>query len=150
MNLSGLKPPKGQKKVARRIGRGMGTGRGKTSGRGQKGQKSVSGYHLMRGFEGGQMPLHRRLPKRGFTNIFRKEFAIINVGALEKLAGDTFDPQSLVAAKVVKKLGAGLKVLGTGELKRKITVRAHQFSESAAAKITAAGGVAEVIETGKK
>lgn len=150
MNLSGLKPPKGQKKVARRIGRGMGTGRGKTSGRGQKGQKSVSGYRLMRGFEGGQMPLHRRLPKRGFTNIFRKEFAIINVGALEKLAGDTFDPKSLVAAGVVKKLGAGLKVLGTGELKRKITVRAHQFSESAAAKITAAGGVAEVIETGKK
>ncbi len=150
MNLSGLKPPKGQKKVARRIGRGMGTGRGKTSGRGQKGQKSVSGFRQMRGFEGGQMPLHRRLPKRGFTNIFRKECAIINVGVLEKLSGDTFDPQSLVSAGVVKKLGAGLKVLGTGELTRKITVRAHQFSESAAAKIKAAGGVAEVIETGKQ
>jgi large subunit ribosomal protein L15 len=150
MNLSGLKPPKGQKKVARRIGRGMGTGRGKTSGRGQKGQKSVSGFRQMRGFEGGQMPLHRRLPKRGFTNIFRKECAIVNVGVLEKLAGDTFDPQSLMAAGVVKKLGAGLKVLGTGELKRKITVRAHQFSEAATAKIQAAGGVAEVIETGKK
>jgi large subunit ribosomal protein L15 len=150
MNLSGLKPPKGQKKVARRLGRGMGTGRGKTSGRGQKGQKSISGFSQMRGFEGGQMPLHRRLPKRGFTNIFRKEFAIVNVGVLEKLSGDTFDPQSLMAAGVVKKLGAGLKVLATGELKRKITVRAHHFSEAAAAKIQAAGGVAEVIETGKK
>ena len=150
MNLSGLKPPKGQKKVARRIGRGMGTGRGKTSGRGQKGQKSISGYSQMRGFEGGQMPLHRRLPKRGFTNIFRKEFAVVNVGGLEKLEGDTFDPQILIAAGVVKKLGAGLKVLATGDLKRKITVRAHKFSEAAVAKIQAAGGVAEVIETGKK
>jgi large subunit ribosomal protein L15 len=150
MNLSGLKPPKGQKKVARRIGRGMGTGRGKTSGRGQKGQKSISGYSQMRGFEGGQMPLHRRLPKRGFTNIFRKEFAVVNVGGLEKLEGDTFDPQILMAAGVVKKLGAGLKVLATGDLKRKITVRAHKFSEAAVAKIQAAGGVAEVIETGKK
>jgi large subunit ribosomal protein L15 len=150
MNLSGLKPPKGQKKVARRIGRGMGTGRGKTSGRGQKGQKSISGYSQMRGFEGGQMPLHRRLPKRGFTNIFRKEFAVVNVGGLEKLEGDTFDPQILMAAGVVKKLGAGLKVLAMGELKRKITVRAHKFSEAATAKIQAAGGVAEVIETGKK
>jgi large subunit ribosomal protein L15 len=150
MNLSGLKPPKGQKKVARRIGRGMGTGRGKTSGRGQKGQKSISGYSQMRGFEGGQMPLHRRLPKRGFTNIFRKEFAVVNVGGLEKLEGDLFDPQILIAAGVVKKLGAGLKVLATGDLKRKITVRAHKFSEAAVAKIQAAGGVAEVIETGKK
>ena len=150
MNLSGLKPPKGQKKVARRIGRGMGTGRGKTSGRGQKGQKSISGYSQMRGFEGGQMPLHRRLPKRGFTNIFRKEFAVVNVGGLEKLEGDTFDPQILMAAGVVKKLGAGLKVLATGDLKRKITVRAHKFSEAAVVKIQAAGGVAEVIETGKK
>ena len=150
MNLSGLKPPKGQKKVARRIGRGMGTGRGKTSGRGQKGQKSISGYSQMRGFEGGQMPLHRRLPKRGFTNIFRKEFAVVNVGGLEKLEGDTFDPQILIAAGVVKKLGAGLKVLATGDLKRKITVRAHKFSEAAVAKIQAAGGVAEVIEAGKK
>jgi large subunit ribosomal protein L15 len=104
----------------------------------------------MRGFEGGQMPLHRRLPKRGFTNIFRKEFAVVNVGGLEKLEGDTFDPQILMAAGVVKKLGAGLKVLATGDLKRKITVRAHKFSEAAVAKIQAAGGVAEVIETGKK
>ena len=90
MNLSGLKPPAGQKKTQRRIGRGMGSGRGKTSGRGQKGQKSITGYSQMRGFEGGQMPLHRRLPKRGFTNIFRKEFAIVNVGRLENLEGDTF------------------------------------------------------------
>ena len=150
MDLSTLKPPKGAHHKNKRVGRGVGSGHGKTSTRGHKGQYARSGSKRRYSREGGQMPLHRRLPKRGFTNIFRKEFAIINVGALEKLAGDTFDPQSLTAAGVVKKLGAGLKVLGTGELKRKITVRAHQFSESAAAKITAAGGVAEVIETGKK
>ena len=90
MNLSNLKPPKGQKHKKQRLGQGMGTGRGKYSGRGAKGAKSVSGYSRMRGFEGGQMPLHRRLPKRGFTNIFRKEFAIVNVGKLEALEGDTF------------------------------------------------------------
>ena len=150
MNLSGLKPPKGQKKTSRRIGRGMGTGRGKTSGRGQKGQRSVSGFSQMRGFEGGQMPLHRRLPKRGFTNIFRKEYAIINIGVLDKLTGEAFDPRSLVASGAVKKLGDGLKVLGGGELKRKISVRAHLFSKSAVEKIQAAGGAAEVIEAGAK
>src|SRR5574341_1738555 len=96
MNLSGLKPPAGQKHAKRRSGRGMGTGRGKTAGRGQKGQKSVSGYRLMRGFEGGQMPLHRRLPKRGFTNIFRKQYAIVNVGRLEQLEGEEFTPQRLI------------------------------------------------------
>jgi large subunit ribosomal protein L15 len=97
----------------------MGTGRGKFSGRGAKGAKSISGYSRMRGFEGGQMPLHRRLPKRGFTNIFKKEYAIVNVSSLEKLEGDTFDVQSLLKLGVVRKLRKdGLKVLGSGELKR--------------------------------
>ena len=148
MNLSQLRPPKGQKQKNQRVGQGMGTGRGKFSGRGAKGAKSVSGYSRMRGFEGGQMPLHRRLPKRGFTNIFRKEYAIVNVSALEALAGDSFDPQSLLALGVVRKLKDGLKVLGSGDLKRKITIRAHIFSKSALDKIQAAGGAAEVIAAG--
>jgi large subunit ribosomal protein L15 len=147
MNLNEIKPPKGQVKVQRRVGRGMGSGRSKYSGRGAKGAKSISGYSKMRGFEGGQMPLHRRLPKRGFSNaIFQKNLAIINIGTLEKLEGDTFTPASLKAAGVVKKLGDGLKVLGVGELTRKITVEAHEFSKSAAEKIAAAGGTAKVIE----
>jgi len=145
MNLSNLKPPAGQKHAKRRVGRGMGSGRGKTSGRGSKGQHSVSGVSLLRGFEGGQMPLHRRLPKRGFTNIFRVEYAIVNVGRLEKLAGDAFDPDRLVELGVIKKLGAGLKILGGGELKRKVQVTAHLFSKSAAEKIQAAGGSVVVI-----
>jgi len=145
MNLSNLKPPKGQKQKKQRIGQGMGTGRGKYSGRGAKGARSISGYSKMRGFEGGQMPLHRRLPKRGFTNIFRKEYAIINVGRLAQLEGDTFDPQRLVELGVIKQLGDGLKVLGSGELARKITVQAHQFSKSALEKIQKAGGTGQVI-----
>ncbi len=145
MNLSQLKPPPGQKQKKQRIGQGMGTGRGKYSGRGAKGAKSVSGYSRMRGFEGGQMPLHRRLPKRGFTNIFRKEFAIVNVGALEALEGDVFSPESLMEAGVIHKLKDGLKILGSGELKRKLTVRANLFTKSALEKIQAAGGTAEVI-----
>ena len=145
MNLSNLKPPPGQKHKKQRIGQGMGTGRGKFSGRGAKGAKSISGYSMMRGFEGGQMPLHRRLPKRGFTNIFRKEYAIVNLGRLEELEGDTFTPDSLMELGVVKKLERGLEVLGTGELTRKITVQAHVFSKSALEKIQKAGGTGEVI-----
>ncbi len=146
MDLSSLKPPKGQVKQQRRVGRGMGSGRGKYSGRGAKGQKSISGYGHMRGFEGGQMPLHRRLPKRGFSNEpFRKHFAVINVGRLDKLEGDTFTPESLAAAGVIKKLGDGLKVLGHGELTRKISVTAHLFSESALKKIQALGGTATAL-----
>jgi large subunit ribosomal protein L15 len=145
MNLSQLKPPAGQKHKKQRVGQGMGTGRGKYSGRGAKGAKSISGYSRMRGFEGGQMPLHRRLPKRGFNNIFRKEYAIVNVGALEALEGESFDPQSLLDLGVIRKLKDGLKVLGSGELKRKISVKAHLFSKSALEKIQAAGGAAEVI-----
>ena len=148
MNLSNLKPPKGQKQKKQRIGQGMGSGRGKYSGRGAKGARSISGYSMMRGFEGGQMPLHRRLPKRGFTNIFRKEYAIINIGRLEKLEGDSFGPGRLLELGAVKKLGAGIKVLGSGELTRKISVRAHLFSKSALEKIQKAGGTGEVIEAG--
>ena len=146
MNLSQLKPPPGQKHKKRRLGQGMGTGRGKFSGRGAKGAKSISGYSRMRGFEGGQMPLHRRLPKRGFTNIFKKEYAIVNVSSLEKLEGSSFDAESLLKLGVIRKLKQhGLKVLGSGELKRQITIKANIFSKSALEKIQAAGGTAEVI-----
>jgi large subunit ribosomal protein L15 len=145
MNLSQLRPPPGQKHKNQRIGQGMGSGRGKFSGRGAKGAKSVSGYSRMRGFEGGQMPLHRRLPKRGFTNIFRKEYAIVNLGKLETLEGASFDPGKLLELGVIKKLNHGLKILGFGDLKKKITVKAHVFSKSALEKIKAVGGTAEVI-----
>jgi large subunit ribosomal protein L15 len=145
MNLSNLRPPRGQKQKKQRIGQGMGTGRGKYSGRGAKGARSVTGYSIMRGFEGGQMPLHRRLPKRGFTNIFRKEYAIVNVGRLEQLEGNSFDPGKLLELGVIKKLGTGLKVLGSGDLTRKIAVQAHVFSKSALEKIQKAGGTGKVI-----
>jgi large subunit ribosomal protein L15 len=146
MNLSDLRPPKGQKQKKQRIGQGMGTGRGKYSGRGAKGARSISGYSIMRGFEGGQMPLHRRLPKRGFTNIFKKEYAIVNIGRLEELEGEAFDPARLLELGVIKKLGAGLKVLGSGDITRKIEVKAHVFSKSALEKIQKAGGTGDVIE----
>ena len=145
MNLSDLRPPKGQKQKKQRIGQGMGSGRGKYSGRGAKGARSISGYSIMRGFEGGQMPLHRRLPKRGFTNIFKKEYAIVNVGRLEQLEGSAFDPGRLLELGVIKKLGAGLKVLGSGDITRKLDVRAHVFSKSALEKIQKAGGSGTVI-----
>ncbi len=148
MNLSSLKPPAGQKKARKRVGRGMGSGHGKTSTRGQKGQHSISGFSQKRGFEGGQMPLHRRLPKRGFTNIFKKQYAIVNLGRLEKLDGDTFTLDRLVELGVIKKTLDGLKVLGTGQLTRKITVEAHQFSKSAVEKIQKAGGTAQTIGAG--
>jgi large subunit ribosomal protein L15 len=146
MNLSNLKPPKGQKHSKKRVGFGMGSGLGKFSGRGAKGARSISGYSIMRGFEGGQMPLHRRLPKRGFSNAdFKTEYAVINLGKLDKLPGDTFTVESLMASGIVKKLEDGLKVLATGELTRAIKVTAHHFSEAAKQKIEAAGGSVEVI-----
>ena len=145
MNLSDLKPPAGQKHARKRIGRGMGSGHGKTATRGSKGQHAGTGFSQKRGFEGGQMPLHRRLPKRGFTNIFKKQYAIVNLGRLEKLEGDSFDADRLVELGVIKKVGDGLKILGTGQLTRKITVAAHQFSKSALEKIQSAGGTAQVI-----
>src|ERR1700722_16443093 len=116
MNLSSLKPPAGQKHRKKRVGRGMGSGRGKTSTRGHKGARSISGYSIMRGFEGGQMPLHRRLPKRGFTNIFKKKFALVNLADLNELEGDSFSADSLLKAGVIRKLHDGLKVLGNGEI----------------------------------
>jgi large subunit ribosomal protein L15 len=145
MNLSGLRPPAGQKKGRKRIGRGMGSGHGKTATRGSKGQHAGTGFSQKRGFEGGQMPLHRRLPKRGFTNIFKKQFAIVNLGRLDKLPGDAFTLDILQEMGVVKKPGNGLKILGTGQLTRGITVEANQFSKSAVAKIEKAGGKAHVI-----
>ena len=148
MNLSRLKPPAGQTHAKKRVGRGMGSGHGKTSARGHKGQHAGTGFGQKRGFEGGQMPLHRRLPKRGFTNIFKKEYAIVNVGTLDNLAGDTFSPDSLIVLGIVKKLGDGLKILGSGELTRPIRVEAHMFSKSAMEKIAARGGVAETIGGG--
>jgi large subunit ribosomal protein L15 len=150
MNLSSLKPPAGQTKPRKRIGRGMGSGHGKTATRGSKGQRAGTGFGQKRGFEGGQMPLHRRLPKRGFTNIFKKEFAIVNLVQLEKAEGDTFTVESLQQLGLVKKLGEGLKVLGTGTLTKKITVEAHHFSKSALDKIQKAGGTAQVIEAAAK
>jgi large subunit ribosomal protein L15 len=145
MNLSDIRPPKGQTHAKKRVGRGMGSGHGKTSARGHKGQHAGTGFSQKRGFEGGQMPLHRRLPKRGFTNIFKKQFAIVNLRHLEKLEGDTFTVDSLLASGVIHKVRDGLKVLGTGQLTRSITVEAHQFSKSAVEKIQKAGGTARVI-----
>ena len=145
MNLSGLKPPSGQKKERKRVGRGMGSGHGKTSTRGSKGQRAGTGFSQKRGFEGGQMPLHRRLPKRGFTNIFKKQFAIVNLGRLEKLESETFTVDSMLAAGIINKVYDGVKVLGTGVLTRKITVEAHHFSKSALEKIQQAGGTAQMI-----
>src|SRR5690349_23580583 len=131
MNLSNIRAPKKANSNKKRVGRGMGSGMGKTSTRGHKGQRSRSGSRMMRGFEGGQMPVHRRLPKRGFTNIFKTQYAIVNLGRLEKLDGDTFSPDRLKELGVIRKPGDGLKVLGSGQLTRKITVEAHQFSKSA-------------------
>lgn len=145
MDLSSLKPPAGQTKPRKRVGRGMGSGHGKTSTRGTKGQSSISGFSQKRGFEGGQMPLHRRLPKRGFTNIFRTEYAVLNVSRLNDLEGSEFTPESLVAAGVIKNLRDGLKILGSGDLTRAVSVTAHAFTEQAARKIAAAGGSVNAI-----
>lgn len=146
MNLSDLRPPDGSRHKRKRVGRGPGSGHGKTAGRGEKGQRSRSGYKGKRAFEGGQMPLVRRVPKRGFHNIFRKEYAIVNLDRLNELEGAEFTPEGLLEARVVRKLQAGLKVLGDGEIGRAVTVRAHRFTASAKQKIEAAGGQAIVIE----
>jgi large subunit ribosomal protein L15 len=146
MKQSNLTPSPGSRKDRKRVGRGPGSGTGKTSGRGEKGQKSRSGYSAKRGFEGGQMPLHRRVPKRGFTNIFRVEFRTVNVDRLNDLAAGTIvTPESLQLAGLVKRGKQGIKVLGNGDLKVALTVQAHKFTASATKKIEAAGGKAEVI-----
>ena len=144
MNLSNLRAPKKANSNKKRVGRGMGSGMGKTSTRGHKGQRSRSGSRMMRGFEGGQMPLHRRLPKRGFTNIFRTEYTILNIDRLAGLGESDVTFDTLVKAGLAKD-GDLVKVLGDGELKKKINVQAHKFSKSAQEKITKAGGKAEVI-----
>ena len=147
MNLSSLHPPKGQKHPRKRIGRGMGSGHGKTATRGSKGQRAGTGFSQKRGFEGGQMPLHRRMPKRGFTNIFKKHYALVSLERLEKLEGDAFTPERLLEMGTIKRVLDGVKVLGGGTLTRPITVTAHKFSKSAAEKIAAAGGKVEVVGT---
>ncbi|MFQ5896284.1 MAG: 50S ribosomal protein L15 [Nitrospinota bacterium] len=145
MRLGALKPPRGAKSKARRVGRGHGSGRGETSGRGTKGQRARSGSTRRPGFEGGQMPLQRRLPKRGFTNIFRKEYVIVNLRDLARFEpGSQVTELTLRERGLVRRRGAGLKVLGEGELAHPLHVVAARFSASAKRKIEAAGGVAEV------
>ena len=144
MNLSNIRAPKKATANKKRVGRGMGSGMGKTSTRGHKGQRSRSGSRMMRGFEGGQMPLHRRMPKRGFTNIFRQEFNIVNLEKLAALGETTITPDVLRKAGVIKSKNK-LKVLGDGELTVALTVHAHKFSKSAQEKITKAGGKFEVL-----
>ncbi|MGB9867167.1 MAG: 50S ribosomal protein L15 [Bacillota bacterium] len=146
MRLHDLRPNPGAKKEARRLGMGLGSGWGKTAGRGHKGQKARSGGGKGPGFEGGQMPLARRIPKRGFVNIFKKEWAVVNVGDLNVFEdGTEVTPQLLEELGMVKGRYDGIRVLGDGELKRRLVVKAHRFSSSATAKIEAAGGKAEVI-----
>ena len=146
MELSNLKPKKGARHAKKRVGRGPGSGHGKTSSRGEKGQKSRSGYSSMLGFEGGQMPLHRRLPKRGFTNIFKKEYATVNVSELDRFDdGATVDEAALREARLVKGRNDGIKILGDGKLSKKLTVVATKFSASARKQIEAAGGTCQEI-----
>jgi len=144
MNLSNVHAPAKSTEKRKRVGRGMGSGMGKTSTRGHKGQRSRSGSRMLRGFEGGQMPLHRRLPKRGFTNLFRTDYTIVSLERLTALGESTITPDLLRRAGVIK--GASrVKILGDGELKGAITVQAHKFSKSAQEKITKAGGKFEVM-----
>ena len=147
MKLHDLKPAEGARKRNFRVGRGTGSGNGKTAGRGEKGQKSRSGYSSKRGFEGGQMPLHRRIPKRGFHNLFRQEYRTVNVDRLNAFeAGSVLTPEALEMSGVLRKGKDPIKILGNGELKVALTVRAHRFTASAARKIEAAGGKAEALE----
>jgi large subunit ribosomal protein L15 len=145
MNLSNIHAPKKATTKRKRVGRGMGSGMGKTSTRGHKGQRSRTGSRMIRGFEGGQMPLHRRMPKRGFTNIFRKEYNIVSLERLVELGETTINPEVLRKAGVIKTKHP-VKILGDGELKVAITVSAHKFSKSAQEKITKAGGKVEVLQ----
>jgi large subunit ribosomal protein L15 len=145
MNLSNIRAPKKASEGKKRVGRGMGSGMGKTSTRGHKGQRSRSGSRMMRGFEGGQMPLHRRMPKRGFTNIFRKEYCIVNLEKLAALGETTITPELLRRTGVVRTKHP-IKVLGDGELSVALTIQAHKFSKSAQEKIIKAGGKFEVLQ----
>jgi large subunit ribosomal protein L15 len=144
MNLSNIHAPKKATENRKRVGRGMGSGMGKTSTRGHKGQRSRSGSRMIRGFEGGQMPLHRRMPKRGFTNVFRKEYAIVSLERLAALGESTITPEVLRKAGIIK-TKLPVKILGDGELNAALSVSAHKFSKSAQEKITKAGGKVEVL-----
>lgn len=146
MKLHTLKPAEGSRKGRKRVGRGHGSGHGKTSGRGHKGQNARSGGGVRPGFEGGQNPIYRRLPKRGFKNPNRKVYAIVNLKTLDQFAeGTEVTPELLLEKGVVKNLKDGLKILGDGELSKRLTVKAHKFSQTAEEKITAVGGATEVI-----
>jgi large subunit ribosomal protein L15 len=147
MSLNNLRPPKGAKHARKRVGRGPGSGHGKTASRGNKGAKSRSGFRFKRGFEGGQMPLHRRVPKRGFHNPFRVEYAVVNLDTLGEVfdAGTAVTPEVLRERGIVKDAKAKVKVLGRGEIKKALSVTAHKFSGAAAEKIAAAGGSTEVL-----
>lgn len=146
MKLHELSPAPGSRKVRNRVGRGIATGNGKTSGRGHKGQNSRSGGGVRPGFEGGQNPLYRRLPKRGFTNFTRKEYAVVNLDRLNDFAeGTEVTPETLISSGIVKNSLDGIKILGNGDLKVKLTVKANKFSKTAVEKIEAAGGKTEVI-----
>lgn len=147
MDLSNLKPSEGSKHSKKRIGRGHGTGQGTQAGRGHKGAQSRSGFKFKRGFEGGQMPLHRRIPKRGFHNPFRTEYAVVNLDLLGERfeAGTTVTPELLAEHGLIANTRQPVKVLGRGDVAKKLTVRAHKFSGKAAEKLAAAGGAAELI-----
>ena len=147
MNLSDLKPPNGAKHTKKRVGRGEGSGSGVTAGRGHKGQKSRSGYHRKRGFEGGQMPLQRRVPKRGFFNPFRVEYAVVNLDTLNDRfeAGAEVTPELLRQRRLVRANAKLVKILGRGDIEAELTIKAHKFSRQASEKIEAAGGKVEVI-----
>jgi large subunit ribosomal protein L15 len=147
MSLSGLRPPKGARRPKKRVGRGPGSGHGKTASRGSKGAQSRSGFRFKRGFEGGQMPLHRRVPKRGFHNVFRVEYAVVNLDTLAELfeAGAAVTPDVLRERGVVRGAKRPVKILGRGEIGKPLTVKAHKFSGSAAKRIVEAGGVAETL-----
>ncbi|MCJ2148728.1 MULTISPECIES: 50S ribosomal protein L15 [Bacillus] len=146
MKLHELKPAEGSRKTRNRVGRGIGSGNGKTAGKGHKGQNARSGGGVRPGFEGGQMPLFQRLPKRGFTNINRKDFAVVNLDKLNSFAeGTEVTPELLLETGVISKLKSGVKILGDGKLEKKLTVKANKFSASAKQAIEAAGGTAEVI-----
>lgn len=146
ITLANLKPAKGAVKTRKRVGRGPGSGLGKTAGRGMNGQKSRSGFSRKRGFEGGQMPLTRRVPKRGFTNIFKTEYNIINLDVIEKIGLDEIKVEDFFEKKLAKHRGVGIKILGNGTLTRKVHVHAHKFSQSAVQKIKDAGGEVTVLE----
>lgn len=146
MKLHELKPAEGSRHTRKRLGRGIGSGQGKTAGKGHKGQNARSGGGVRLGFEGGQTPLFRRLPKRGFTNIHRKEYAEVNLETLNRFSGDLeITPELLIEARIVKNAKAGIKILGKGTLDKKLSVKANKFSASAKAAIEAAGGKVEVI-----